>query len=93
MSAKCWLLMLMPGVTFALSAMILRLYSLASGLVMHTTSQRMFIRLFVRRAGPFELIETQSGRFAAMKLSPKHAMLVYISGFGFPTIPDSDFRR
>jgi len=85
--------MLMPGVFLADSAMIFRLYSLASGLVMHTTSQRRLYFLLVRRAGPSLLIETQSGRFAAIKLSPKQAMLVYISGLGFPTIPDSDFKR
>lgn len=83
--------MLMPGVTLAVSAIIFKLYSLASGLVMHTTSQRRLKRLLVRSAGPYELTETQSGRFAAMLLSPKTAMLVYIFGFGFPTIPDSDF--
>ena len=85
--------MLMPGVTLADSAIIFRLYSLASGLVMHTTSHRRLYRLLVRSAGPNELTETQSGRFAAIKLSPKQAMFVYILGLGFPTIPDSDFRR
>ena len=83
--------MLMPGVSLVDSSIIFRLYSRASGLVIHTTSQRRLNRLFVRSAGPKELTEIQSGRFAAILLSPKTAMLVYIFGLALPTIPDSDF--
>jgi len=85
--------MLMPGVVLAHSAISLRLYSRTSGFVMHRTSQRKVYFLFVRRAGPSLEIDINSGRFAASVLSPKHAMLVYILGFGFPTVPDSGLMR
>jgi len=83
----------MPGVVFAHCSMSFRLYSRTSGLVMQSTSHLRLYFLLVRNAGPSFEIEIHSGRFAASALSPKHAMLVYIFGLGFPTVPDSGLMR
>ena len=76
----------------ALSAMIFKLYY--SGFwVSHAYDIPAEVVAFVCSGvlDQMSLRRPSTRSFAAMLLSPKTAMLVYIFGFTFPTIPDSDF--
>src|SRR3989304_3608171 len=83
----------MPGECLAASSMKSNCSALCSGCVAHNMSQRTLKLSLVLHAGPKGDWLIQSGWLRAVTLSPKMAMLLYISGWGGMRLPTSGFTR
>src|SRR3989304_7284434 len=83
----------MPGECLAASSMKSNCSALCSGCVAHRMSQRTLKLSLVLHAGPSGDWLIQSGWLRAVTLSPKMAMLLYMSFCGGKRLPTSGLTR